>query len=691
MSENEKSLLNLTLDMKSESSNYFLDIRTSNDHSQKVFVKNRFTIGSSPEVDFHVSEDLGPIQCIFHVENDILTLHNEAKQKSFIGRQELAQGRMYIIDKGDRIILNDKNPVTIVVGREEVALKPRTLELDIVSLEKELPEQKKIYEEKKKDKQTVLSRNKNKFVIKKSSEGVGPFTRLYALVVNVSLVYGIVHYVIPKIGLQEKWTRFILAHAVPLVEKLIKPLPPVFLAMTESFTKALTTPGLMGFFLAFVLYDLISHIMLGVSLPYFFAGIKLKDNLFVSRIKGVVRSLFGNLTFFLVVFDLPSLTGSRTFKEVITLTHFKRASRMRKTFSWLFLFPLFILVGLYSPFLNDLSLLTGGYSMEDMDEGNKEHVRVLNNPNRISNPFAVSSAFQLVLREKLPANITFVPHFETINNVPTPYLTVFDKKKRTSLDWKFEKKISLSVFLNKAGQGNPLFSAIFPLLDQRVKKKKQGDFSLDEQRELRRLFEAVLYLDGINFFSLLTKYGPFIDGYVKGKSYLMASLGPSSKRHRVNFSFSNSLFWFNIHSLEGDLLHSLMLPLVRPDGPVWSFTFKQEAKGLFQEKLLPWLQKNRQGNQVVLQKTKASNINAFTHLDFLSKKRPLPPMGELLDNLIFFYGKNITKAWRESQQELAEEWKNSLESIRPFFKSMSIDSVMQKKLDKLYQLIDKHQ
>ena len=222
---------------KSGQDRYFLDIRVLNGNSKKVFIEDKFAIGSSPEMDFYIDGVLKPIQCVFSVEKDVLSLCNEAGEKSFIGKQPLEQDRMYIVDVGDKITLQDKEPVTIVVGRKKIIPEPTPLQLDVVSLDKEVIKQerpeKKIIAKKMTEempyKEKIQEKKISKKVISdKVKEGVGPFTRFYALIVNICLVYGVTYYLIPFMGVQKEWNQLILNHIIPLSEKLIKLLPPIF-------------------------------------------------------------------------------------------------------------------------------------------------------------------------------------------------------------------------------------------------------------------------------------------------------------------------------------------------------------------------------------------------------------------------------------------------------------------------------
>ncbi|MCY4523500.1 MAG: hypothetical protein OXB84_02045 [Halobacteriovoraceae bacterium] len=690
--------------------------------SQRFFVKDVFTIGSSPDVNFYVDGNLEPIQCIFQANGDVLSLYNEGEKRSFIGRQELEKDKTYVMDVGDRLILQDRETVIVDIGREGgfKRVKPSGMndfhlekEIDLpkdaaapleitryevdkeefidrkasnLQLEKEIKTSETVSRAREKENKTAVHKE---ITLNKRSGGVDPFTRFYALLVNICLVYGMVTYLIPQIPFYSAWNRLIAMDVIPLMERITGLFPPVLLTMAKDILSVLTSVGLVGFFISFVVYDLFFHLLLGVSLPYFLTGMRTDGGFIVSRLKGTIRSLIGNFTFFLILFDLPALTGSRTFKEVVTFTRFERISGIRRMFSWLLLFPCLVFVGLYSPFLHDLSQLTGGFPMGRLQNKDRELSRKLEDPNRPINTTAYSSVLGLVLQDNLSDDFTLIPGLKKIDEADVPYVAVAGKTQKFITHWRAGEEFSFDLFLDKARQGNPLFSTIFPLLDERIEKGSNGDFSFDEQRELRSLFDMVLHLDGKNFFFLVSRYGPFIDGYVKAKLYLISLLDLSPNRHKIDFSFSRQAFWFNAYSLSGESMNSRVISFTKPKSLIWSFDYGRDSREFFQDKLLPWLQKNQRFGQKNLQGKSNSSFNAFSLFDYLHLEKGSAPSKKLLNDLIAYYRRNIVDARKNSQADILREWKNSLQAVNAYFKDINPHKIQQIKLDRLYRLIDK--
>lgn len=94
----------------------------------------------------------------------------------------------------------------------------------------------------------------------------------------------------------------------------------------------------------FIVYEIITHLILGVGLGQFFLGLRPKGNFLVVRLLSPIRLLFYGLTFPLLIFDLPIIINRKSFKEVITFTSIISKSKKMLIFNSLITLPLFILL-----------------------------------------------------------------------------------------------------------------------------------------------------------------------------------------------------------------------------------------------------------------------------------------------------------------------------------------------------------
>jgi hypothetical protein len=74
---------------------------------QRVVITNRLTLGSANDNDLSINNgDLAEHQCIFKVQNGILSIHNLSSETPLLlGPQVLEIGKMYIIDEGDSLTI----------------------------------------------------------------------------------------------------------------------------------------------------------------------------------------------------------------------------------------------------------------------------------------------------------------------------------------------------------------------------------------------------------------------------------------------------------------------------------------------------------------------------------------------------------------------------------------------------------
>ncbi len=109
---------------------YVLDVRVPKQDSQRIRVERELSLGSDSGCDIRIQEfGLAPLQGRFRLQNNVLTFTQLGPDDSLkVGSQKCGHGRMYILDKGDKCII-DK--VKIIVRKEKVEIeKEDTADLD---------------------------------------------------------------------------------------------------------------------------------------------------------------------------------------------------------------------------------------------------------------------------------------------------------------------------------------------------------------------------------------------------------------------------------------------------------------------------------------------------------------------------------------------------------------------------------
>ncbi len=98
---------------------YFLNFKTPGVNSGRIPIIKKLTIGSSSDVEVIIDDlNLAPNHGVFRVHNDVLSLYNlGGNDHSFIGKQPLIHGKMYILDSGDELSLGG---LDLIVSTEAI-------------------------------------------------------------------------------------------------------------------------------------------------------------------------------------------------------------------------------------------------------------------------------------------------------------------------------------------------------------------------------------------------------------------------------------------------------------------------------------------------------------------------------------------------------------------------------------------
>ncbi|MCK5074536.1 MAG: hypothetical protein KAQ98_13985, partial [Bacteriovoracaceae bacterium] len=337
-----------------------------------------------------------------------------------------------------------------------------------------------------------------------------------------------------------------LSKSLPSIREFIKSLPDNY---------QLKIRGLIKYLLVYIVFDLLCHLIFGVSFSLFLAGVRTHGKLLFSRIKAVFRSIFGIITLPLFIMtDLPLLFEKRSIKETLSFSSLVYKNRTLKLLAICLLFPLIIIGGFTLPIVRNIDFaghIHYGKETKSIaiqlkkrkDKNNKKYTHTEIERSQILTPQSLTSKISgIKLKEiSLPDNIIITPLITKKQNSFNPGLQFYDVERNGKVDLTLETTISFDEYVKAAITGNPLFPIIFPHLNKAISENiKNVKWNVVLEEELLSLFRATFSLNmnctstdafaddplapPIALFKYLAKYGPFIAGYVKARNLLSDQL-----------------------------------------------------------------------------------------------------------------------------------------------------------------------
>ncbi len=387
---------------------YILDVIEPKELAQKFEVENEASFGSSRDTDLAITgQGLSPLQGKFRYQNEILTYTQMSADEIIkIGSQTCKKGRMYILEKGDRITTekkdNKEEKLKIIIRKEEVTNKNSEAieDIDLDDEEESDRTDTNIIHD-----MTGIFKNPNQKGIKKlftkgydySREKFLDFIEFIrelnfkkikeATQVGFKLrrdqmkpapkqkgkkVQDPVSGLLPRfLGMFYNILIFVLFYfqGLPALEEitdikfstfskeLFDTLVPYFnqipaqieaIPYTEVLLPAIkthiTSYEQFNLFALFVTYELICHMIFGVGFGQFILGLRAKGNFFLVRILSPIRLLIYFLTSPLLILDLPIIINKKSLKETLTLTSIISKSKKAMAFNTIIVLPIILIL-----------------------------------------------------------------------------------------------------------------------------------------------------------------------------------------------------------------------------------------------------------------------------------------------------------------------------------------------------------
>ncbi|MEK6625712.1 MAG: FHA domain-containing protein, partial [Bdellovibrionota bacterium] len=375
---------------------YLLDLRMSDAPPQRIQVHGKLVLGQHESADVHIKgRGLLSKHAIFWVGNDVLSVHNFSPETELNDRP-LAPGRMYILDKGDKLVMGE---LEIIIRRDELEDDeldtPKTNVKSILKYKEELEKNKNekaanrgffgkiksLFVKNKKKQSSSLSEEATDKKLPKHKKGEnphykakvvthppspGPILRAVGVPGTLGTVYLILFGVLPwqkMDGIVFKSEQ--ITSILQLLNQKITALIATYPNLKDQLTllPELLGPQLLAFVLAFIAIEVISHLLAGASFGHVLVGIGTDDSFVVKRLKALGRLLLWPLSCATVIGELLPIVGVRTLKEILTASRPLLKSAVRR-FLGIFLFiPIVVILAPISALFFDPDFLEGPWEI----------------------------------------------------------------------------------------------------------------------------------------------------------------------------------------------------------------------------------------------------------------------------------------------------------------------------------------
>lgn len=515
---------------------YILDVRDKNNDPKRIAVsEDPIVIGSDNSADLCIKDEhLSPLHLKIRLQDDVLTLTQlGADHSTKLGRQKLKQGKMYIADKGDTITLGS---VKLIIRQEKIEEKSTTKPED--KTEEISPAKKEV--EKQSDTENtqtkiaglssivrgaINKRNQEKSTSKIVKRVIkfenhllpGVVSRfsghfLGILTVICFLTYGLDylekydqyrHFVDGNIETAKHTITKLHLLVIELLAKSPTPLPfelpgPDNINLDSIFQNLFY----LEILLAYICFQIVSIILLGLEIPFFLMGIRSEGNFLLVRIKGLLRLLLGYLTLPLIIFDLPILLKKRSLKEVLTFSRLQYKRAGQQYISIMLIVPFFSLILIFLPLVFFLDTLTPPTVL----------LKQVVKKSKQESP--IEKYRSKVLELELPFEKDDPPILATDINIKkkeiNTHMLFIDEKQKTEARLVIRNNFDFNSFIPMMRNFDPLLTFHAPVAGISNETKLVA-----MQNEMMELIEDVLAFDPLTIHQFILNRGIFFYPYLK--------------------------------------------------------------------------------------------------------------------------------------------------------------------------------
>jgi hypothetical protein len=580
-------------------------------------LETSLSVGS--EVGEIVIEDSGlsPRHAIFELENNVVTVMDFGSATgTFISNHQITKGKKVILQDGDIVKIGD---VQVQLVLEEIEQEAEVELLDDVEEESEVSEEttnKPISDESEDEQEEQVeegedevseiqdrikkmrAKNENKPPTKKVLIAAGvqraanALPRLIAFILDVLWVIIVWIIMSPfddfKVAL-EVLPNLMVEHVVPFIQFQVEEFgvkenyDEIVVILADLFKEAEAALSLSSFVSLFVLWRITWAFILGVSLGQWMSGIRAYGSALWKRGGGVLREMFGLITWIFILPDISTVFSKRSLKEILTRTHLYNPSKGSIIISWLIFFPITLVALISSPMFTGLELPMS-LSIRPVLESKKQ----VKAPEQVLATVSYESAWFGVKLDLSKENWLVTPRFSWAQtekgSVLRPAL-MFQFNKETIIPVVLEKVFDWNKMIDLALAHNPPLQKSFPQLwsyvqSNKIQEKKMIKYNptapqkLQFETELLELINIAFKLEPETLVDHILTYGPLIKGLMEFRSELLYFMNASEGGEWSLERFGKAIML--VYEVSGVKPFDLFIPLAMGKGRVFKISYSSE-------------------------------------------------------------------------------------------------------------------
>ena len=630
---------------------YLLEFKLPKGKVHKKEVQDVLTFGTDSSNSFSLQDHgLAARHLTFRCQNGVLSMTSHVdNSKILLGRMRLNHGKIYLIEKGDTISIDD-NIVITVDPQESSSTKDTDQTLKPVA--------KKVVRQQAKRRKFTQPVNR-----------LGVIGRLYAfffeLVISAALYLVVI--------IPQGFSSF-FSSARETVLSLI--------AEQNIPYKEFLSKDVLNVFFIYVALNLASSLLVSATFSQAIMNLRTKGNFLLARIKAVVRFLLGLVTGPVLIFDIPAVFGWPTLKEVLTFSKVGYESNFMRFFGMVLL-PIISFFILLIPILSNYHTLSRSQYMK---------MPILKKT-QSGDVTQTLSLHHISIQKPLEENERLLPFFDYKNDEVYPKILFLDIEKELSIVYgPAQFFYPFQIGINKIIELDPLFPHKFPNIYSYYKHKNSEngeELSLNKEeylKELSFLYQSVFSLNLEQIPPFITKVSPFITPYLKFKKSLMMNLFSSIGGQITEFTVGD-VFFFEYENLEKNIYKIFHVSEFLDRDIVWNTEFDQKSKRLYMKFELNFIKRARPTKLHSEEGIPKDAFNTFDLVDFLYRAKDYKHNVKHYRMILSFFKKRIEDAGDN------EYYKNALaDSIRSFSdaygKLKDISPERQKTLQTLLQRLN---
>lgn len=412
--------------------------------------------------------------------------------------------------------------------------------------------------------------------VERSLQTANALLRILALLIDVIVTYiffDSIKETLEMAGFFKLLEQNFMGEFTTLLESYILNIP-VIGSWIDVGANAILT--IMKAIMIFFLLRMSTAFVFGVSIGQLCLGMRGAGGGLKKRFSGFLRELFGALTVWVLVLDLPTVFSKRSFKEVLSGSMVCSATAITSGLLIGIFIPFWLLMALILPLFQNFEI-SPSWIAEDLTTAGPTNSR-----EAVTEP---SKYFMMGIPETkdpfwmVPAiNIKIASG----KKILTPIIYFYHPELKEEVKWTIYKRVDLGKAVAKAFRLNPLADKTFPVLANLLKNVEVGTnvskMDLTEEDRLKIRLELVdfikqsLKVTAPNLINHVTDFGPFINSYVSMKNYLINLM--EFEKPNFEFLFVGDKVFLKAWDRRGGIQFNHFLPIELGESLLYQSSFK---------------------------------------------------------------------------------------------------------------------